>query len=65
MPHPDVLLSQLGGAHYVSALDLTKGYWQVQLRPQEQPKTALATPKGLFHFKVMPFGLHGSATKFQ
>lgn len=64
MPHSDVLLSQLGGTHYVSALDLIKGYWQVLLQLQDCSKTAFATPKGLFHFKVMPFGLHGAAATF-
>lgn len=50
---------------YITALDLTKGYWQVPLRPQDKPQTAFATPKGLFHFKVMLFGLHGAAATFQ
>lgn len=54
MPRLDILLSQLGEIQYLSALDLTKGYWQIPLRPQDHPKTAFATPNGLFHFKVMP-----------
>lgn len=31
MPRTDVLLSHLGETRYVSALVLTKGYWQVPL----------------------------------
>lgn len=61
----DVLLSQIGEAHFMSALDLTKGYWQVPLQSQDKRKMAFATPNGLFQFKVMPFGLHGVAATFQ
>lgn len=65
MPQMDILLSRLGEAHNISALDLTKGYWQVPLRPQDKPKTVFAIPKGLFQFKVMHFGLHRAAATFQ
>lgn len=62
MPRPNVLLSQLGETRYLSAL--TKGYWQVPLRKQDRKKTTSAMPKGLFQFKVMPFGLRGTAATF-
>lgn len=32
----------------MSVLDLTKGYWQTPLRPQDKEKTAFMTPRGLF-----------------
>lgn len=65
MSWADVLLNQLGEATYMGALDLTKGYWQIPLRPQDKEKTDYATPKGLFHFTSMPFGLHRVVTTFQ
>lgn len=65
MPQADILIGQLGRAQYLSALDLTKGYWQVPVRPQDRRKTAFATPTGLYQFKRMPFGLHGAASMFQ
>ena len=43
MPHIDELL---GGAKYISTLDLTRGYWQVPVAPSSQPKTAFTTPSG-------------------
>lgn len=65
MPRTDILLSKLGEACYMSTFDLTNGYWQVLLLPQDKKKTAFATPKGLYQFTVMLFGLHGAAAMFQ
>ncbi|KAJ8353327.1 hypothetical protein SKAU_G00208940 [Synaphobranchus kaupii] len=59
------LIERLGRARYISTLDLTKGYWQVPLAPQAREKTAFATPDGLFHYKMLPFGLHGAPSTFQ
>ncbi|XP_042300045.1 uncharacterized protein LOC121917995, partial [Sceloporus undulatus] len=65
MPGAINLLERLGQARFLSSLDLTKGYWQIELRPEDREKTAFATPKGLFQFTRMPFGLHGAAATFQ
>lgn len=40
-----------------SRIDLSKGYWQVPLTTSSKPKTAFQTSRGLFQFRVMPFGL--------
>ena len=65
MPRIDELIDRLGGAKYISTLDLTRGYWQVPVAKSSQPKTAFTTPFGLFEFVVMPFGLHGAPATFQ
>lgn len=65
MPKADILIDQLGTARYLSAPDLTKGYWQVPMHPPDREKTAFATPQGLYQFTRMPFGLHGTAATFQ
>ncbi|KAJ1170433.1 hypothetical protein NDU88_002310, partial [Pleurodeles waltl] len=52
-------------AKYMSTLDLTKGYWQIPLAPEDKEKTAFATQSGLYHFTVLPFGLHGAPATFQ
>lgn len=64
-PHADVLISQLGEGRFMSALDLTKGYWPVPLRAQDRTKPTFATLKGLFQFTAMPLWLHGAAATFQ
>lgn len=65
MPRIDEILERLGKAKYMSTLDLTKGYWQIPLSPQAKEKTAFSTPSGLYHFRVLPFGLHGAPATFQ
>ncbi|XP_075785301.1 uncharacterized protein LOC142829504 [Pelodiscus sinensis] len=65
MPRTDELLERLGKADFITTLDLTKGYWQIPLDPESREKTAFSTPSGLFHFKRMPFGLHGAPATFQ
>lgn len=64
MPQADILIGQLGQARFISAIDLTKGYWQVPVKPQDR-ETRFPTPSGLFQFRQMPFGLHGAAATFQ
>lgn len=65
MPRVDELLERLGKAKFITSLDLTKGYWQVPVAPEDRTKTAFATPEGLFQYVSMPFGLHGAAATFQ
>jgi len=48
MPCIDDLIDLVGQAHYISALDMTKGYWQIPVREQDQLKTAFTTPFELY-----------------
>ena len=65
MPRIDDLIDRLGGARFITTLDLAKGYWQVPVRREDRPKTAFATAHGLYQFCVMPFGLQGAPATFQ
>ena len=65
MPRVDDLIDQLGGAKYLTTLDLTRGYWQVPVEQASKEKTAFVTPYGLFQFRMMPFGLNGAPATFQ
>ena len=60
-----MLIDKLGGAEFITTLDLTRGYWQVPIAQESRTKTAFTTPFGLFQFTVMPFGLHGAPATFQ
>jgi hypothetical protein len=62
LPRIDRILSLLRDAHYISSLDLRKAFWQIPLAEGSREKTALAVQgRGLFQFKVVPFGLRNSA----
>ena len=65
MPRIDDLLDSVGQSTYIATLDLAKRYWQVSVAPEDRPKTAFTTPKGLFEFTTMPFGLQGAPATFQ
>lgn len=45
-PRTDIFLSLLGEAHYISALDLTKGYWQVPVCPKIRKRQPSQHPRG-------------------
>ena len=65
MPRIDELIDRLGKAKFITTLDLARGYWQVPMSRKDREKTAFTTLKGLFQFRVMPFGLNGAPATFQ
>ena len=65
MPRVDELIEWLGPAHYLSTLDLTKGYWQVPLTKTAREKTAFVTPGGLYQYTVLIVSVHGASATFQ
>lgn len=52
-------------AKWFSTLDLTSGYWQVEMDPVNREKTAFTAQLGLFEFQCMPFGLCNAPATFQ
>lgn len=65
IPRIDDLIDQLRGAKVFSALDLTQGYYQLRIAPEDVHKTAFTTPIGLYEYKVLPMGLSNSVSYFQ
>lgn len=65
LPRIDETLEALGGALLFSTLDLTAGYWQIMMAPNDRDKTAFTTKKGLYRFVRMPFGLTNAPSTFQ
>ncbi|GBN05127.1 Retrovirus-related Pol polyprotein from transposon 17.6 [Araneus ventricosus] len=65
LPRIDDTLDALNGSQWFSTLDLKSGYWQVEIQPEDKEKTAFTTGKGLWQFKVMPFGLCNALATFE
>lgn len=65
LPRIDESLDALGGSKWFSTLDLTSGYWQVELEAQAKEKAAFATRSGLWEWQVLPFGLTCAPSTFE
>ena len=57
MPSIDEIIDCLGHALYLSKLDLAKGFHQVPIKLEDQPKTAFVTPWSKYQCRYMAFGL--------
>ena len=62
--NPELVLSRLGKAKYISKMDLTKGFWQIPIREEDRHLTAFQIDLGLMQFRRMPFGLMNALAKF-
>ena len=65
LPRIDEALDSLSGAKFFTTLDMTAGYWQVDIAPEDREKTAFSTGKGLHHFRKMAMGLRNAGATFQ
>lgn len=65
LPRTDDTLDALSGSVYFTTVDLSSGYWQVPMHPDDKEKTAFTTGDGLYQFKVMPMGLTNAPPTFQ
>jgi len=53
------------GHEALSFIDCTADYNQIQMAPKDQEAMAFHTPKGIFYYKVMPFGLKNVGATYQ
>ena len=65
IPDSKQLFDCLEGARYFSSLDLSMGYHQIEMSPNDISKTAFTVRTGQYAFKRMPFGLCGAPQSFQ
>ena len=65
IPRMDDCIDKIGNSKYITKFDLLKGFWQILLTERTKQISAFVTPDGLYHNKVMPFGMKKSPATFQ
>ena len=65
LPRIEDCIDQVGKAKHVTTFDLLKGYWQIPLTERAKKLSAFVTPKGLYQYRVMPFGMRNAPAMFQ
>ena len=65
IPRKDVLIDGMQGSTVFSTMDLMDGFYQILMREQDIPLTAVSTPSGmLWEWLVMPQGLKNAPATF-
>ena len=64
LPLIDDLLSMLHGAKYFTTVDLSNGFFHLEIDKQDRAKTAFATFYGLYEYLRLPMGLNCSPPLF-
>ena len=65
LPVTEIMIDATTGHEALSFMDCTAGYNQIHMAPEDQEATAFRTPKGIFCYKVMPFGLKNAGDTYQ
>ena len=65
LPVTKLMVDSTTGHEALSFMDCNAGYNQIQMAPEDQEATAFSTPKGIFCYKVMPFGLKNAGATYQ
>ena len=65
IPRIEDLFDKLQGKTVLATLDLSGGYHQVPINPEDVAKTAFVTPHGQFAFRTLCFGLTNAPATFQ
>ncbi len=65
MPHISDLIQDIGAYKFVTAIDLSMGYYHFELDDELSDMTTFMLPWGLYKYKHLPMGLNISPDKFQ
>ncbi|KAL0372528.1 UNVERIFIED_CONTAM: Transposon Tf2-12 polyprotein [Sesamum calycinum] len=65
LPIVELMIDATTGHKALSFMDGSSGYNQIRLAPADEELTAFRTPKGIYCYKVMPFGLKNAGATYQ
>ncbi|KAG9450561.1 hypothetical protein H6P81_010526 [Aristolochia fimbriata] len=65
LPITELMVDATIGHEALSFMDGSSGYNQIRVDPKDEELTAFCTPKGIFCYKVMPFGLKNAGATYQ
>jgi hypothetical protein len=65
LPRIDALADSTSGYELLSFMDAFSGYNQILMHLEDREKTAFITDRGLYCYKVMPFGLKNAGATYQ
>ena len=65
LPRIDALVDSTSGNELLSFMDAFSGYNQILMHLKDQEKTSFITDRGLYCYKVMPFGLNNAGATYQ
>nr|XP_009792388.1 PREDICTED: uncharacterized protein LOC104239453 [Nicotiana sylvestris] len=65
LPIPELMIDATTGYEAMSFMDGSSGYNQIRMAPKDEELTAFRTPKGIYCYKVMPFGLKNVGATYQ
>ncbi|KAL5546495.1 hypothetical protein UlMin_006182 [Ulmus minor] len=65
LPHIDMMVDATAGHELLSFMDAFSGYNQILMHPEDQEKTSFVMERGIFCYKVMPFGLKNAGATYQ
>ncbi|KAG9458163.1 hypothetical protein H6P81_002671 [Aristolochia fimbriata] len=65
LPITELMVDATTGHEALSFMDGSSGYNKIRMDPRDEEKTTFRTPKGIFCYKVMPFGLKNAGATYQ
>ncbi|KAL0299019.1 UNVERIFIED_CONTAM: Transposon Tf2-12 polyprotein [Sesamum radiatum] len=65
LPIAELMIDATTGHEALSFMDGSSGYNQIRMAPTDEELTAFRTPKGIYCYKVMPFGLKNIGATYQ
>jgi hypothetical protein len=65
LPIMEIMIDATTGHEALSFMDGCSGYNQIRMAPEDEESTAFRTTKGIYCYKVMPFGLKNAGATYQ